>query len=313
MTFRPPTVSFRDPLLAVCVMVLATAASAARGEGDAPHAGSRQPVATPARALTPGQTAATVGALPVDAQVAWLQRAARRGDLEKLDDAQLIALFSSLDPLTLPCYIAAGPNGYESYEFTMRRRERIRGQWPAKPDHMLVRIAHDPLRIYAKWLPDGGHAGQEVLYDASVRRNELYGHLGGLLNKVSIWTSIDGLLARAQSRHRITDLGTEYIARHFLSEGERAAQTGIAQTPRVGVETVDGVRVVTFTYTTPPGTRGSYASRETLGLDLRHPWFRIARSYDSDGRPFEDVVFEHIEPMTFDASTFDPKNPDYRF
>ncbi|HTH62828.1 MAG TPA: DUF1571 domain-containing protein [Paraburkholderia sp.] len=320
MTFRAPNRLFRFPWLAVaCVTALVAASHAVRAEGDdraaanaevaIARADSRSPANAHAR-LPARRAQAGVGALPLDAQVAWLQRAAQRGDLEALDDAQLIALFSSLDPLTVPRYIAAGPNGYPSYEFTMRRRERIRGHWPAKPDHMLVRLSHDPLRIYAKWLPDGAHAGQEVLYDEQRRSDELYGHLGGLLSAVSIWTSIDGLLARAQSRHRVTDLGTEYIARLFLSEGERLAQAGDVQAPQIGVETDDGVRVVTFTYTAPAGF---YASRETLGLDLRHPWFSVARSYGSDGRLFEDVVFEHIEPKTFDALTFDPHNPDYRF
>jgi hypothetical protein len=307
---------FRDLLFAVAgATVLAAAAPAARaGEADplaAASAGHRD--LPEVHASVRSQPAVAVAALSPAAQLAWLQRAAARGELEKLDDAQLIALFSSLDPLTLPHYIAAGPNGYASYEFTMRRRERIRGQWPSKPDHMLVRIGHEPLRLYAKWLPDGDHAGQEVLYDASTRSDELYGHLGGLLRAISIWTSIDGLVARAQSRHRITDLGTEYIARRFLSEGERFAQAGDQDPPRIGVEIDDDVRVVTFTYTAPTNAAGFYASRETLGLDLRHPWFRVARSYDRDGRIFEEVVFERIEPKTFDALTFDPKNPDYRF
>lgn len=323
MASRTPARLLRDPLAAAAcaAMLAAIAAPPAHAEGDGEAAANTRIAALsplhryPANAHAPApvQAIAKVGALPLDAQVSWLQRAARRGDLDKLDDAQLIALFSSLDPLALPHYIEAGPNGYDSYELTMRRRERIHGQWPSKADHMLVRISHDPLRIYAKWLPDGGHAGQEVLYDASTRSDELYGHLGGLLRAVSIWASIDGLLARAQSRHRITELGTESIAARFLSEGERFAQAGVTDAPRIGVETVDGVRVVTFTYAAPAGTAGLYASRETLGLDLRHPWFRVARSYDSDGRLFEDVVFERVEPKTFDALTFDPKNPDYRF
>jgi len=324
MTFRTPIALFRDPLLAACAAWLVAAAPAVHAEdssrpgGDAQvaiaHFNDDKPVNARARAYAqPAAGASTVGALPLDAQVSWLQRAASHGELEKLDDAQLIALFSSLDPLTVPRYIAAGPNGYGSYEFTMRRRERIQGQWPSKPDHMLVRIAHDPLRIYSKWLPDGAHPGQEALYDASTRSDEVYGHLGGLLRAVSIWASVDGFLARTQSRHRITDLGTEYIAKHFLSEGERFARAGAQPAPQVGVETVDGVRVVTLTYTAPAGADGLYAGKETLGLDLSHPWFRVARSYDRNGRIFEEVVFDHIEPKTFDKLTFDPKNPDYHF
>jgi hypothetical protein len=36
-------------------------------------------------------------------------------------------------------------------------------------------------------------------------------------------------------------------------------------------------------------------------------------SYDGEGRLVEDIVIERIEPQTFDALTFDARNPDYRF
>lgn len=259
------------------------------------------------------QLPARIGALPLDAQVRWLQQAARAGTLEQLDDTQLVALFEALDPLALGRYIEAGPNGYTSCEFTMRREERIHGAWPARPDHMLVRLSHEPLRIYARWLPDGAHAGQEVLYDASKRRDELYGHLGGLFSPISIWAGLNGTLAQAQSRHRLTDLGTEYIARSFIAEGQHFAEAGITKPARIEAQTIDGVRVIAFTYASPPGASGFYAQRETLGLDLRHPWFRTIESYDEHGQLFERIVFEQIEPKSFDALTFDPKNPDYRF
>jgi Protein of unknown function (DUF1571) len=261
----------------------------------------------------PTTPASKVGALPLDKQVRWLSHAARSGLLANMDDDSLVALFKSLDPLTLPRYLQEGPNGYRSYEFTMLRRERINGIWPSQPDHMLVRVTRDPMRIYAKWLPDGAHAGQEIIYDETKRPNEMYGHLGGLLNVIDIWTSLDGTMARSQSRHSLRDLGTEYLADQFLDEGKRFLNTGAMRPKKIEVATLEGVRVVAFTYVTPTGQPEFYAKTEVLGLDLRRPYFRTAESFDNNGKIFESVVFETITPKTFDAAAFDPKNPEYRF
>ncbi|MFM0555729.1 DUF1571 domain-containing protein [Paraburkholderia sediminicola] len=261
----------------------------------------------------PATPSSQVGKLTLDQQVKWLRAAQQSGAMEKLGDAQLVALFQSLDPLALPRYIKEGPNGYPSYEFTMARSERIHGQWPDKPDHMLVRVAHDPLRIYAKWLPDGAHAGQEIIYDESKRTDEMYGHLGGIMNVMPVWSSLNGSLARAQSNHQVRDLGTEYIANQYLSEGKKYIEAGLPRSTQVEVKTIDGVRVVAFTFETPTGQPQFYAKKETLGLDLRHPYFRTVESYDNDGKIFEKIVFETITPKTFDDSTFDPKNKAYKF
>ncbi|MGF6807189.1 hypothetical protein OKW30_002315 [Paraburkholderia sp. Clong3] len=274
----------------------------------------RPPPLNTASAVKPPTTpAAQVGKLTLDQQVKWLRAAQQSGTLEKLDDAQLVALFQSLDPLALPRYIKEGPNDYPSYEFTMSRSERIRGIWPDKPDHMLVRVAHDPLRIYAKWLPDGAHAGQEIIYDESKRSDETYGHLGGIMNVMPLWTSLTGALARSQSNHSVRDLGTEYVADQYLSEGRKYTEAGLPRSVQIEVKTIDGVRVVAFTFETPVGQPQFYSKKETLGLDLRHPFFRSVQSYDNDGKIFEQIVFESITPKTFDDSTFDPKNKAYKF
>ncbi|MGF6378762.1 hypothetical protein QF000_006859 [Paraburkholderia atlantica] len=274
----------------------------------------RPPPLDAASAVKPPTTPASqVGKLTLDQQVKWLRAAQKSGTLEKLEDAQLVALFKSFDPLTLPRYIKEGPNGYPSYEFTMSRSERIRGIWPDKPDHMLVRVAHDPLRIYAKWLPDGAHAGQEIIYDESKRSDETFGHLGGIMNVMPLWTSLTGALARSQSNHSVRDLGTEYVADQYLSEGKKYSQTGLPRSVQIDVKTIDDVRVVAFTFETPVGQPQFYAKKETLGLDLRHPFFRTIESYDNDGKIFEQIVFESITPKTFDDSTFDPNNKDYKF
>ncbi|RFU48238.1 DUF1571 domain-containing protein [Paraburkholderia sp. DHOC27] len=268
---------------------------------------------TAVTATVPSVPASQAGKLTLDQQVRWLRQAAQSGALEKLDDAQLVALFQSLDPLTLSRYIQEGPNGYPSYEFIMLRWERIKGSWPEQPDHMLVRLAHDPLRIYAKWLPDGVHAGQEIIYDETKRADEMYGHLGGMLGVVPIWTSTTGTLAHAQSNHEVRDLGTGFITRQFLTEGKKYVEAGVPRTTQIAVQTINGVRVVAFTYETAVGQPQFYAKKETLGLDLRHPYFRTVESYANDGKIFEKIVFESITPKPFDDTAFDPKNPEYKF
>jgi len=178
---------------------------------------------------------------------------------------------------------------------------------------MLVRVTRNPLRVYAKWLPDGAHAGQEILYDETARSDEMYGHLGGLLKVIALWTSLNGSLARSQSRHSIRDLGTEYITQQFLAEGKKFAEAGITHASNIEVKTMDGARVVAFTYETPSGQPEFYAKKEILGLDLRRPYFRTAESFDNDGKIFESIVFQNIAPKTFDDATFSPRNPAYNF
>ncbi|SAK87293.1 DUF1571 domain-containing protein [Caballeronia ptereochthonis] len=256
---------------------------------------------------------ARVGTLGVEQQAQWLAKSTASGALAKLDDAQLVALFRALDPDALRRYLQEGLRDYTSYEFTMWRRERIRGKWPKRADHMLVRITREPLRIYAKWLPDGAHAGQEVIYDDSKRPDELYGHLGGFLGVVPMWTSVNGALARAQSNHSIRELGIEAITQRFIDEGRRFAEAGITKPANIEVKTVHGLRVVAFTYETPAGQPEFYAKKEILGLDLERPLLRTLESFDNEGHVFESVVFEHIQLKRFDDLTFDPRNPDYRF
>jgi hypothetical protein len=293
---------------AALAAVLVPAPAAFAQNDDAPP-----PLDTASAVKAPTTPSSQVGKLTLDQQVKWLRAAQQSGALEKLEDAQLVALFQSLDPLALPRYIKEGPNGYPSYELTMSRSERIRGQWPDTPDHMLVRLTRKPLRIYAKWLPDGAHAGQEIIYDESKRSDEMYGHLGGIMNVLPLWTSLNGTLARSQSNHQVRDLGTEYVATQYLAEGKKYIEAGLPRSTQVEVKTVDGVRVVAFTFETPTGQPQFYARKETLGLDLRHPYFRTVESYDNEGKLFERIVFETITPKTFDDATFDPKNKAYKF
>ncbi|WP_409258877.1 DUF1571 domain-containing protein [Paraburkholderia bannensis] len=296
--------------LRLAALALALSCATAFAQDDA---GTDASSPSTAAASPSGNAAAEVSKLSVDQQVKWLQRAQKSGALVKMDDAQLAALFQTLDPLVVPTVVKLGPSGYPSYEFTLSRWERLNGKWPSKPAHMLVKLDHDPLRIYAKWLPDGEHSGEEVIYDASKKPDEMYGHLGGLLGVMPMWTALDGTLARSQSNHKITDLGTEFIVSQFMTDAKKYVEVGAPYKPDVEVKTVNGVRVVALTYVSPSGKPQFYAKKQTLGLDLRHPYFRTVEAYGDDGQIFEKIVIDSITPKSFDAEVFDPKNPDYKF
>jgi hypothetical protein len=296
-------------LACAAALTLASAVACAQGSPSASGGDDTNAAQGSVAATAPAQ----VGKLPVEDQVRWLQHAQRSGALEKMDDAQLTSLFQSLDPLVVPTLIKLGPSGYPSYEFELWRWERLNGKWPTRPAHMLIKLEHEPLRIYAKWLPDGDHAGEEVIYDASKRTDEMYGHLGGLLGVMPMWTALDGTLARSQSNHKITDLGTEFITDQFMADAKKYVAVGAPYTPQVEVKVMNGVRVVALTYVSPAGKPQYYAKKQTLGLDLRHPYFRTVEAYDESGQMFERIVIDKIEPKTFDAGVFDPKNPDYKF
>jgi len=289
-----------------CMLLLLLAQPGLHAQETAEAASATQAAALPAEL-------AKVAHEPPAQQARWLRTAAQRGTLAQLDDATLTTLFKALDPLAVPLYIRNGPNGYPSYQFTMVRQERISGKWSDTPDRMLVKTTREPLRVYAKWLPGGAHAGQETIYDTTLRKDEMYGHLGGLLGKIPLWTALDGALARAQSNHQVKDLGTEFITNLYLTEGKKYQEAGVQRPTQVEAKTIGGVRVVALTYETPTGRPQFYAKKETLGLDLHAPYFRTVESYDNDGRIFERIVIEKIAPAPLDESAFDPKNPDYAF
>jgi hypothetical protein len=256
---------------------------------------------------------AELSTLDAQAQADWLSQAARDGRLEALDDAQLVSLFKTLSADGLATYIKEGVSHLDEYEFEMWRQERVKQRWAERPEHLLVRYRQSPMQIYAKWLPDGPHKGQEVIYDETRRPDQMYGHLGGLLRALSIWISLDGAMARTQSNHSLRDIGLQYVASSFEAELGKFQAAGVHSPSQIDVEELHGTRLVVFNWESPTGRPAFYAKRERVGIDLRHPWIRLVESFDNDGQPFEKIFYDKVVSRRFDDLAFDPKNPDYQF
>jgi len=160
---------------------------------------------SPASLLPPGFARQSASA-----QSDWLSRQASSGALQKASDAQLLGVMQALSPEALVDYLRNGIQPLKEYQFEMTRWERHDGQWPSRPDKMLVRYQDSPRRVYVRWLAGGKHAGQEVLYDETRSGGQVLGHFGGLLRFASISFPVDGVIAHSQSAHNVRELGLQF-------------------------------------------------------------------------------------------------------
>jgi len=177
---------------------------------------------------------------------------------------------------------------------------------------MLVRVTRNPLRVYAKWLPDGAHAGQKFSTTKPRvptkctdiwRISECHGDVD-VARRLARALAIAAFGAR--SRYRI---------HHTAIPGRRQkfAEAGVTRANAIEVKTIDGARVVAFTYETPSWTarflRQERNSRPGPEAAL-FPDGGILRQRRQD---FESIVFQNIAPKTFDDARVQPEEPCLQF
>ncbi|WP_172178994.1 DUF1571 domain-containing protein [Paraburkholderia elongata] len=252
--------------------------------------------------------------LTADEQARLLRTRIENHTLSSLTDEQILSVMDVMKPEAFVEYARSEmvPDG--GCEYRMFRQERVFGRWPDRPDHMVVRYQDNPRKVYAKWLPDGDHAGQELLYDETSDRDSIFGHLGGSLHFVSGKIALDGPLAHTQSRHSVRDLGLQFIARIVEHDARSFREEGLTERPtRIELVNVHGTRLLAWTWTAPSGPPAHYAQRVRLLFDLQHPWPRGEAAWDERGRPLELIQFEEVVPRHWSETTFDRHNPEYGF
>ena len=235
-------------------------------------------------------------------------------DWRPLDDQTLVQTATRLGSEGLLSRLEAGTRALAEYELWMRRQEQLADGWNDKPFVHYIKYRHSPRQVYMAWLKGGPKAGQEMIYDETRRKDAMYGHLAGLFNVMSMWTPLDGSLARSNSQHSVRDIGLQSIVDILHEQQARRKQAGVRLEPDlIEVSELAGQRVLAVTWVTPAGLPKGYAHKTRLYLDLQQPWVRQIESWDEQGRLQERVWFEKIQPAHFTTRDFDPANPDYRF
>ena len=252
--------------------------------------------------------------LTADDQAKSLRARIENHSLLSLSDDQVLSLMNAMKPEAFAEYARFDMVLDNAYEYSMFRQERVFGRWSERPDHMIIRYQDTPRKVYAKWLPDGAHAGQEILYDETTDPDSIYGHAGGLLRLVSGKVAVDGSFAHAQSRHSVRDLGLQFIARTVDHDARSFREEGLTEKPaRIELMNVQGTRLLARTWIARSGPPAHYAQRVRLLFDLQHPWPSGEAAWDAHGNLLEMIRFENVVPRRWSDSTFDRRNPEYAF
>lgn len=236
------------------------------------------------------------------------------GELGKLDDDALLALFRELPTEVLVTAMQLGAGQHEGFEIRMQRQERIAGDWQDKPFLNHIRLRRQPQQVYMAWLSGGPKAGQEILFDARQRTDAMYGHLGGVLGFVSKWIALDGSIAKQNSNHTVLNLGPDFVAEVLGREvGRQNAAGRSTRADQVEVLKVAGQRTIALTWAPGAADPAAYAARTRVCLNLKQPWALQIESWAASGEIRERILYERVEPKSFTDLDFDPKNPAYRF
>jgi len=283
-------------------------AQPAAPEASAPAAATAPAVASQSAAI------GSFSAMDVGKQTAWLGSQVHANAFASWSDDDILAMAQAMKPETLVRWLKTEVAKLPEYEYRMRRQERVKDQWQSQPALMLIRYRNTPRQVYARWLKGGAHAGQEIIYDETVRRDAMYGHLGGLFGFAAIWSALDGALARSQSNHTARELGLQFIVDTVERDGRaHVADGGSGKFNEAKIMTEGGERMLALTWDAPSGPPTFYAKRVRLYFDLKNPWVRIEEAWDESGNQLEKIAIESVTRKTWNDQTFNPKNPEYKF
>ena len=307
-TSRGPFRTLGGLALACVVLSLAPLSAWAATTASAATAAAATHAGAPAHGLEANANNAST-----DEAEALVQKI-KAGALQAMSDEQLIKTFSQLAPQTYSAYLDVGLRQLNEYELWMKREERLGGTWAGQPFVNYIKYRHKPRQVYMKWLKDSPKSGQEIIYDETKRKDASYGHLGGLFNITSMWSAIDGSMAKSNSNHTVRDLGMQSVVAILDDSHKMRIKEGQPTAPnQIEVAKVNGERTIALTWMTPAGMTGAYAAKSRVYVNLQLPWVRMIESWNERGEMIERISFDKVVPATFTDADFDPKNSSYAF
>ncbi|PTL84794.1 DUF1571 domain-containing protein [Vitiosangium sp. GDMCC 1.1324] len=225
--------------------------------------------------------------------LARLPMAERRAHVKTLSKEALAELFAAASPKTLleAGKVSAAQLG--TYETRVVKRERVSGELH-KPQTIKLAVRQSPRALRLEVL-EGPAKGRKVIYDSSVKKNEIRAREAGVLGLAgAVWVDMNGGLARRDTNHPITDFAFTSIIgilEDCFAKGE--AVGGYARKD----EGIDAAGRYCVTFTAPPGGQHLYATRARICMDpvLALP---VALEIDDARGALERFDFTDVQPVS---------------
>ena len=236
------------------------------------------------------------------------------GAFNTLTDEDVIRQWRALPASAVSAYLEGIVRPLNSYELRVQRQERIGGEWNARPYLNVLKYHHAPRRLYVKWLDGGPKAGQEIIYDETRRKDQIYAHLGGMMNLTSVWLTLDSPLIRGNTNHHVRDdLNLQFFVRTVTQRLQSMPADASLNQATVEVLTVGKKRCVAVTLPSSASASGLYTGKLRFALELDRVMLKQFEAWDAQQVLIERIVIDQLNVRPMTDADFDPKNPGYDF
>jgi hypothetical protein len=215
----------------------------------------------------------------------------RRAQVKALSREALAELFAATPPRKLLEAGKASAAQLGTYETRVVKRERVSGAL-LKPQTIQLAVRQSPRALRMEVL-DGPSKGRRVIYDASVKKDEIRVREPGLLGMAGgVWIDLNGGLARGDTNHPLMDFAFTSIIGLLEDCFVKAEAVGGYARKDDGF---DAAGRYCITFTAPPAGRNLYATRARICMEpvLALP---VLLEIDDARGPLERFDFSDVKP-----------------
>ncbi|HEY0093140.1 MAG TPA: DUF1571 domain-containing protein, partial [Archangium sp.] len=178
------------------------------------------------------------------------------------------------------------------YESRVVKRERVSGKM-MKPQTLHVTIRQEPRAVRLEIL-EGPAKGRKVVYDSTVKKNELRVREAGILGLTGpMWIDVNSKLTRSDTNHPIQDFAFTSIIEVLEDSFKKSKPLGGYTRKDEGFDTANRYCI---TFTAPPGGAHLYAARARICMDPVLALPVIMEIDDAQG-PLERFEFSNVKPL----------------